>query len=53
MRFRRLPRPPGSATEWQHRAVPGTRAFVVELPPGPLGLRDAGRYVDAALALAD
>ena len=53
MRFRQLPRPPGSATEWQHRALPGTRAFVVELPPGALGLRDAGPYVDAALALAD
>jgi protein MpaA len=53
MRFRELPRPPGSATEWQHRSLSDTRAFVVELPPGPLGLRDAGRYVDAALALAD
>ena len=47
-----VPRPPGSATEWR-AALPGTRAFVVELPPGALGLRDAGRYVDAAFALAD
>jgi hypothetical protein len=53
MRFRELSRPPGSATEWQHRSLPGTHAFVVELPPGPLGLRDAGRYVESALALAD
>ena len=53
MRFRPLPRPPGSATEWQHRALPGTRAFVVELPPGELGIRDAGRYARAILRLAE
>lgn len=52
MRFRPLPRPPGSATAWQHRALPGTRAFVVELPPGPLGIRSAGRYARAVLELA-
>jgi hypothetical protein len=52
MRFRRLPRPPGSASEWQHRALPATRAFVVELPPGELGIREAGRYAHAVLKLA-
>ena len=51
MRFRALPRPPGSATEWQHRALPGTRAFVVELAPGELGVREAGRYAGAVLRL--
>jgi hypothetical protein len=53
VRFRRLPRPPGSATEWQHRALPGTRAFVVELPPGELGIREAGRYARAVLELVE
>ncbi len=52
MRFRELPRPPGSATDWQHRALPGTRAFVVELPPGVLHIREAGRYSRAVLGLA-
>jgi protein MpaA len=53
LRFRPLPRPPGSATAWQHLALPGTRAFVVELPPGELGIRDAGRYARAVLRLAE
>ena len=52
MRFRRLPWPPGSATAWQHGALPRSRAFVVELRPGELGIRDAGRYADAVLRLA-
>jgi protein MpaA len=34
--FRRLPWPPGSATRWQNRRFPGTTAFVVELPRGPV-----------------
>jgi len=52
MRFRALPRPPGSATDWQHAALPGTRAFVVELPRGELRIREAGRYTHAILRLA-
>ncbi|HEU6444260.1 MAG TPA: penicillin-insensitive murein endopeptidase [Gaiellaceae bacterium] len=52
MRFARLPWPPGSATAWQHGAVPGSRAFVVELAPGELGLRESGRYAQAILRLA-
>jgi hypothetical protein len=51
MRFRRLPWPPGSATAWQHRALPASRAFVVELRPGPLGIRVATRYARAVLRL--
>jgi len=51
MRFRRLPWPPGSATAWQHEELPGSRAFVVELPRGELGIRAAGRYADAVLRL--
>ena len=53
MRFERLARPPGSATEWQHRYLPGTRAFVVELAPGPLSIRDAARYATAARRLLE
>lgn len=52
MRFARLPWPPGSATAWQHGALPGSRAFVVELAPGELGLREAGPYVRAILRLS-
>ena len=51
MRFARLPWPPGSATAWQHGAMPGSRAFVVELAPGELGIREAGRYAQAVLRL--
>ena len=51
MRFARLPWPPGSATAWQHGALPASRAFVVELAPGELGLREAGRYSEAILRL--
>jgi protein MpaA len=51
MRFRELPWPPGSATAWQHGALPGTRAFVVELEPGLLGIGEAGRYARAVLRL--
>jgi hypothetical protein len=51
MRFARLPWPPGSATAWQHGALPASRAFVVELAPGELGIRDAGRYASAVVQL--
>jgi protein MpaA len=51
MRFRRLPWPPGAATAWQHSAFPRSRSFVVELRPGGLGIREAGRYAHAALRL--
>jgi murein endopeptidase len=53
MRFERLARPPGSATEWQHRYLTGARAFVVEFGPGPLSLREAGRYAIAARRLLE
>jgi hypothetical protein len=53
MRFRRLPWPPGSATAWQHREFPLSRAFVVELRAGELGIREAGRYARAVLRLLD
>jgi protein MpaA len=50
--LRRLPRYPGSVTGWQNHALPGTTAFVVELPPGPVSPTDARRYAAAALAAA-
>ncbi len=53
MRFRRLPWPPGAATAWQHAAFPRSRAFVVELRPGELGIREAGRYAEAVRRLLD
>jgi protein MpaA len=52
MRFARLRRPPGAATAWQQRALPASRAFVVELPPGELGLREASPQALAVLRLA-
>ena len=53
MRFRRLPWPPGAATAWQHTEFPRARAFVVELRPGAMGIREAGRYADAVRRLLD
>jgi hypothetical protein len=53
MRFRALPSPPGAATRWQHRRLPASEAFVVELPSGPLGPRAAERHARALLALAE
>jgi len=50
--LRRLVRYPGSAPGWQDHAMPGTTAFVVELPPGRLSTADAARYARAVLALA-
>ena len=52
MRFRPLPQKSGSAGAWQQPTLPGTRSFVVDLPPGALGLRGAGRYARAVLELA-
>jgi hypothetical protein len=39
MRLQRLPRYAGGVTNWQNANFPGTTAFVVELPPGPLTAR--------------
>jgi murein endopeptidase len=53
MRFRRLPSPPGAATAWQHEELPASRAFVVELAAGELGVREATRYARAVRLLLD
>jgi murein peptide amidase A len=47
--LRRLTRYPGSAAGWQNHRLPGTTAFVVELPPGPLSARSVARYARAVL----
>jgi murein peptide amidase A len=49
--FRRLFRYPGSAASWQDRTIPGTSAFVVELPPGRLAPARAQRLAEAVLDL--
>jgi protein MpaA len=48
----KLPRYPGSAVSWENSTIPGSTAFVVELPPGPVAPRMRRRYVRALLALA-
>ena len=50
--LRRLPRYPGSATGWQDHRLPGTTAFVVELPAGRLSARETERIANAVVALA-
>jgi murein peptide amidase A len=51
--LRRLPRYAGSAVGWQDHSLPGTTAFVAELPPGEPSAARAARYAGAVLALAD
>lgn len=50
--LRRLPRYPGSAVGWQNHGLPGTTAFVVELPPGGLSIPAQARMASAVRALA-
>jgi protein MpaA len=49
---RRLTRYPGSAAGWENHRLPGTTAFVVELPPGPLSRAHTTQYVAAVTHLA-
>jgi N-acetylmuramoyl-L-alanine amidase len=49
---RTLPYYRGTASSWQNDALPGTSAFVVELPAGPLGPAAARRHADAVVAIA-
>lgn len=46
------PRLPGTAIAWQNHALPGTRAFVVELPGGRISAAAAGRHARAAVRVA-
>jgi protein MpaA len=50
--LRRLPRYHGSAVSWENQAVPGSTAFVVELPGGRLSARAVERMAKAAAAVA-
>jgi len=50
--LRRLMRYAGSAVGWQNHRLPGSTAFVVELPPGELTPRSATHAARAILALA-
>jgi murein peptide amidase A len=52
VRYRSLAWPPGSASNWQNHAFPGTASFVVELPAGPVPHAQAARWVRALRALA-
>ena len=49
---RRVPLMHGYATSWQNHTFPGTSAFVVELPAGPLSPASARRHARAVLASA-
>jgi hypothetical protein len=44
--------PPGSISNWQNHAFPGTASFVVELPAGPVPARLVPQYVRALRLLA-
>lgn len=47
----RLTREPGSAVGWENHTLPGTTAFVVELPAGSLPAAAVRRYAYAVLAV--
>ena len=49
---KRLQRYPGSVTTWENHVLPGTTAFVVELPAGRLSPARAGRFATAVLAVS-
>jgi hypothetical protein len=43
----------GTAITWENATIPGSTAFVVELPAGRIGKRAARRNASAALTLAE
>ena len=47
LRAGRLPSYPGTATGWSNATLPGTTAFVVELPAGRLSPRATARFASA------
>jgi murein peptide amidase A len=51
MRFYHHQNPGGTAPGWQNHHVPGTAAFVVELPAGRLSPSQVRRHVHAVLTL--
>jgi murein peptide amidase A len=50
--LRRLPRYPGSASTWENHRLPGSTAFVVELPGKVPSRRQVERYVRAVRTVA-
>lgn len=50
--FLPLPTPPGTATAWTKAHVPGSEAFVVELPAGPVSSAVARTHMAALRNLA-
>jgi len=50
--FLPLAAPPGTVAEWTEWRVPGTEAFVVELPAGPLSPAATARHVAALRAVS-
>jgi protein MpaA len=48
---RELTRYPGSAASWSNARIPGSTAFVVELPPGRLNPTAVVRYAHAVLTV--
>jgi protein MpaA len=50
--YRKRSAPPGAATRWQRRQFPGSPAFVVEFPAGPISTATARRNAKAVLALS-
>ncbi len=52
LRFRSLPWPDGTAPNWQNHRFPGASSFVVELPPGPLGINLKDRLERTVVRLA-
>ena len=51
LRTGRLPSYPGTATGWSNATLPGTTAFVVELPDGRLSPRATARLARAVRAV--
>jgi protein MpaA len=52
LRAGRLPSYPGTATGWSNATLPGTTAFVVELPAGRLSPRAIARFARAVRAVS-
>src|SRR5438128_7135781 len=50
--LRRLTRFPGSVASWENHRLPGSTAFVVELPPGRLSAAAVARDARAVLEIA-
>jgi murein peptide amidase A len=50
--LRHLPPYHGTATRWENHTMPGTTAFVVELPAGPMPAAAVRRHARAVLTVA-